>query len=185
MFDLEKSIKNWKKTLQKHETFEDGLIADIELHLRDAYDSLKREGFGEEEAFRDAAAQVGTAESIASEYNKNRVLSLNRRSPWRLSRFMPALAWNYVKTAWRKIKRQKGYSFINIAGLAIGIFARKVNSLALGIVFGLAIGFALAFLVAYLRHGYYFEIILPGSMVGVIVGYATQKYGSGPATATR
>lgn len=121
MFDLEKSIRDWKKTLQKHDTFEDGLIADIELHLRDAYDSLKREGIGDEEAFHEAAAQVGTAESIASEYYKNRVLSLNRRSPWRPSRFMPALAWNYVKTAWRKIKRQKGYSFINVAGLAIGL----------------------------------------------------------------
>jgi len=65
-----------------------------------------------------------------------------------------------------------------IAGLAIGFFARKVNSLMLGVLFGLAIGFALAFLVAYLQHGYYFEIILPGSMVGVIVGYATQKYGA-------
>lgn len=70
-----------------------------------------------------------------------------------------------------------------IAGLAIGFFARKVNSLFLGILFGLAVGFALAFLVAYLQHGYYFEIILPGSIVGVIVGYATQRYGSAPATA--
>jgi hypothetical protein len=65
-----------------------------------------------------------------------------------------------------------------IAGLAIGFFARKVNSLIMGILFGLAIGFVLAFLVAYLQHGYYLEIILPGSMVGVIVGYATQKYGA-------
>jgi len=36
----------------------------------------------------------------------------------------------------------------------------------LGILFGLAVGFALAFLVAYLQHGYYFEIILPGSILG-------------------
>jgi len=68
-----------------------------------------------------------------------------------------------------------------IAGIAIGFFARKVHSLALGIVFGLAVGFALAFLVAYLQHGYYFEIILPGSLVGIIVGYATQRYGAAPA----
>jgi hypothetical protein len=64
-----------------------------------------------------------------------------------------------------------------IAGVAIGFFARKVHSLFLGIVFGLAVGFVLAFLIAYLQHGYYFEIILPGSLVGVIVGYATQRYG--------
>jgi hypothetical protein len=70
-----------------------------------------------------------------------------------------------------------------IAGIAIGFFARKVNSLFLGIVFGLAVGFVLAFLVAYMQHGYYFEIILPGSIVGMIVGYATQRYGAGSLTA--
>jgi predicted membrane protein len=70
-----------------------------------------------------------------------------------------------------------------IAGVAAGIFARKVNSLGLGILFGLAVGFVLAFLVAYLQHGYYFEIILPGSIVGALVGWATQRYGS-PATVT-
>ena len=65
-----------------------------------------------------------------------------------------------------------------IAGVAIGFFARKVHSLLWGIVFGLAIGFVLAFIVAQMQHGYYFEIILPGSIVGLIVGYATQKYGA-------
>jgi len=70
-----------------------------------------------------------------------------------------------------------------IAGVAAGIFARKVNSVPLGIVFGLAVGFVLAFLVAYLQHGYYLEIILPGSIVGIIVGYATQRHGMTTATA--
>jgi hypothetical protein len=72
-----------------------------------------------------------------------------------------------------------------IAGVAAGIFARKVNSVPLGILFGVAVGFGLAFLVAYLQHGYYLEIILPGSIVGMIVGYATQRYGASPAPATR
>ena len=69
-----------------------------------------------------------------------------------------------------------------IAGVAAGFFARKVNSVPLGILFGVAVGFVLAFLVAYMQHGYYLEIILPGSIVGMIVGYATQKYGAAPAT---
>jgi hypothetical protein len=34
-----------------------------------------------------------------------------------------------------------------------------------------------------MQHGYYFEIILPGSIVGMIVGYATQRYGSAPVPA--
>ena len=29
--------------------------------------------------------------------------------------------WNYVKISWRNIKRYKGYSFINIFGLALGL----------------------------------------------------------------
>jgi len=70
-----------------------------------------------------------------------------------------------------------------IAGVAAGVFARKVNSAPLGILFGLAVGFLLAFLVAYMQHDHYLAIILPGSIVGMIVGYATQKYGATPATA--
>lgn len=70
-----------------------------------------------------------------------------------------------------------------IAGVLIGWFAKKVDSLPLGILFGLAVGALLAYVVAALQGAYYFEIMLPGSLVGLIVGYATQKYGSArPAT---
>jgi hypothetical protein len=68
-----------------------------------------------------------------------------------------------------------------IAGILIGYFAKKVNSLPLGILFGLGIGLLLAFAVAAMpdpsgKH-YYFEIMLPGGIVGMIVGYATQRFG--------
>ncbi|HTY42253.1 MAG TPA: hypothetical protein VMH79_10305 [Thermoanaerobaculia bacterium] len=73
-----------------------------------------------------------------------------------------------------------------VAGLAIGFFARKVNSLPLGVLFGLGVGLVLAWIVAAMpdpngKH-YYFEIMLPGALVGAIVGYATQRY---RAAATR
>ncbi|MCU1245189.1 MAG: hypothetical protein JWN02_1099 [Acidobacteria bacterium] len=64
-----------------------------------------------------------------------------------------------------------------IAGIAAGWFAKKVNNVVAGILFGLGVGAILAFLVAYMQHGYYFEIMLPGSLVGAIVGWATQRYG--------
>jgi len=70
-----------------------------------------------------------------------------------------------------------------IAGLAIGFFARKVQSLPLGIVFGLAVGMLLAFLVAFMQGKYYFEIMLPGSILGIIVGFATQKFRGGAESA--
>ncbi len=70
-----------------------------------------------------------------------------------------------------------------ITGVAAGVFARKVNSLPLGIVFGLAVGLLLSFGVASMgdangRH-YYFEIMLPGGTLGAIVGFATQKLPKG------
>jgi hypothetical protein len=71
-----------------------------------------------------------------------------------------------------------------IAGIAIGFFAKKYQSLPIGIVFGLAVGALLAFLTArFAVGGYYFAIMLPGSMVGLIVGFATQKYGRVPTAA--
>jgi hypothetical protein len=62
-----------------------------------------------------------------------------------------------------------------ITGLLIGFFARKVHSLPLGILFGLLVGAALAFVVALLQGKYYLEIMLPGCLLGIIVGYATQR----------
>jgi hypothetical protein len=72
-----------------------------------------------------------------------------------------------------------------VAGLAIGFFSRKVSSLSLGVLFGLGVGLLLAWIVAAMpdpngKH-YYFEIMLPGALVGAIVGYATQKYRSAMA----
>src|SRR5260370_9093550 len=51
-----------------------------------------------------------------------------------------------------------------IAGVAAGIFSRKVNFVPLGVLFGLAVGFCLAFLVPYLPRGYCLQIIFPGSL---------------------
>jgi hypothetical protein len=74
-----------------------------------------------------------------------------------------------------------------IAGVLIGWFAKRVNSLPLGILFGLAVGLLLAYAVAAMpdpsgKH-YYWQIMLPGSILGVIVGYATQRHGARRAVA--
>ena len=68
-----------------------------------------------------------------------------------------------------------------IGGLVIGFFARKVCSLNAGLLFGGAVGLFLAFLVAAVPQPdgthYWWKIMLPGTIVGLIVGYATQVYG--------
>lgn len=66
-----------------------------------------------------------------------------------------------------------------IAGYAIGFFARKFKSLPVGIVVGLCVGLLLASPIAFLLvQKYYWSIMLPGGLVGLIVGYATQKHGA-------
>jgi hypothetical protein len=70
-----------------------------------------------------------------------------------------------------------------IVGVVTGYFAKKYQSVPVGILFGLGVGFVLAAIVALMQGQYYLEIILPGSLLGVIVGFATQKYGLGGAPA--
>jgi hypothetical protein len=64
-----------------------------------------------------------------------------------------------------------------VAGVLIGLFARKVRSVPATLVFGTAIGLLFAFLVAHMQGKYYFEIMLPGAIVGLLTGYVTQRYG--------
>jgi hypothetical protein len=70
-----------------------------------------------------------------------------------------------------------------IAGVAAGWFAKKVQNLWAGILFGLAVGALLAYGIVLLNQGkYFFAIMLPGSCVGAICGFATQRYGAAKAS---
>ena len=62
-----------------------------------------------------------------------------------------------------------------VAGLLIGAFATRVRSLAWVLIFGVLVSGFFAYLVAAMQGKYYLEIITPGALVGLIVGYATQK----------
>ncbi len=76
-----------------------------------------------------------------------------------------------------------------VAGALAGWFARRVDSIALGVLFGFVVALGFAYAIAAMpaadgKH-YYLEIMLPGSIVGAIVGFATQKYGRRSASSAR
>jgi len=74
-----------------------------------------------------------------------------------------------------------------LAGVLIGLFARKVVSVPLVVGFGLVIALLLAWGIAAMPDAsgnhYYLQIMLPGGILGMIVGFATARYGRPPRPA--
>ena len=75
-----------------------------------------------------------------------------------------------------------------LVGAIVGWYATRVQSLGKGLLVGLVVSAFFAFLVAAMPQPdgthYWIEIMLPGSIVGLIVGYATQKFGRRSARVT-
>lgn len=76
-----------------------------------------------------------------------------------------------------------------LAGVLVGWYATRKQSVPAGVLAGLAIGAFFAFLVAAMPQPdgthYWWQIMLPGSVLGMIVGYATQRYGRSPRDVVR
>ncbi len=120
MFDLERAVQDWKKGLRKLASLEDGSIAELESHLREEIGRRLAAGLDDRAAFEKAVLAVGRPEAIAGDYRKTNARPLSL-APAPKGGFSPALLRNYLKIAVRKIRRQKGYAVINIAGLAVGM----------------------------------------------------------------
>jgi hypothetical protein len=65
-----------------------------------------------------------------------------------------------------------------VAGVIIGAFATRVRSMAWVLIFGVLVSGFFAYLVAAMQGKYYLEIITPGALVGLLVGYAAYRYQS-------
>jgi hypothetical protein len=65
-----------------------------------------------------------------------------------------------------------------LAGIATGYVSERVHSMALGVLAGVVIAAALSLLVI-LRAGLalFWDILLPGMLLGATVGFATQRFG--------
>jgi len=62
-----------------------------------------------------------------------------------------------------------------IAGLIIGLVAQRTQSVAAIVAVGIVVGALFAYLVT-IGGPYFWEIVLPGTIVGLITGFATAKY---------
>jgi hypothetical protein len=62
-----------------------------------------------------------------------------------------------------------------VAGLIIGFVAQRTRSVATVVAVAVVVSAFFAYLVT-LNEPYFWEIIIPGSIVGLITGFATAKY---------
>lgn len=73
-----------------------------------------------------------------------------------------------------------------VVGVLCGLIARKVHSTAVGLIAGAGFGLLFAYLVAAMpqpngQH-YYLQIMVPGFVLGSIIGLLTQRMGAAPAS---
>lgn len=121
-FDLDTALAAWRATLTHNRTFTTDDLDELEQHLRDQVTSLVAEGLDETAAYRQAVREMGDYATAEREYRKVYWSKRRRRHEllddlsWRLS-----MLKNYLKIAFRTWRKQKGYAFINIFGLAVGL----------------------------------------------------------------
>jgi len=123
MFELEKAIGQWRKRMEADPSLEPGQIAEIESHLRDKIDDLVARGRTPEEALEEAVRALGETGIIGEQFFKVYTPRPSGRPSWQPPRFVPDLAWNYVRTATRFLRRHKGFAVLNIAGLTVGMLS--------------------------------------------------------------
>ncbi len=104
--------------MRKSSYFEDGDIIELETHLRDQIEALTGSGMEEEAAFNKAVADLGTPGMIGEELHRNRSRSSGLLKA--LSFNIP-LVENQLRVAFRKLKKNRGFALINLAGLSAGL----------------------------------------------------------------
>ena len=121
-FDLEKVIAAWRRPFEHNRTFSAEDVEELESGLRDRIEALVEAGLSEEAAFREALREIGSYGTAETEYRKvywgklKRQHRLKDELTWRFS-----MLKNYLRIALRNALRQKRYTFINIAGLSVGL----------------------------------------------------------------
>ncbi len=120
-FKLEKAIKTWLKSFQKHQAFDEGSMQEMEVHLRDHIEDLVADGQTEESAFNTAVASFGQVDEVAREEHWN-----HQRKPSIRTILFAAMVRNYYRTSVRTMMRNPMASFINVFGLAVAIGACMV-----------------------------------------------------------
>ncbi len=121
-FHLNTALATWRRSLSTNRTFSADDLDELEQHLRDQIAALVQGGQSEKAAFEQAMAAMGEYGAVEREYEK--VYWGKRRRQRLLSTELQervSMLGSYLKVALRTLRKEKGYAFINVFGLAVGL----------------------------------------------------------------
>lgn len=121
-FNLDTAIATWRSVLAQRRYFFTDDLDELERHLRDHTAFLIQQGTPEEEAFHEALRSLGDVVFLEQTYRRVFWRKLKHRqillkNIW----YQVTLFKNYAVIAWRAFMKHKGYSTLNISGLALGL----------------------------------------------------------------
>jgi len=117
VFDIDKAIAEWRRGLRKSESLEDGYVAELESHLRDAIEHRVRGGAEPDEAFRAAVRKLGESGRIAADYFKTDGRSSVEASLRNSSGTLTVLLWNGCKVTFSAMEGD--YDFAETLGMHV------------------------------------------------------------------
>ncbi len=121
-FDLESAIGAWRQRYADRRGLRREDLDELEAHLRDDIANRMQRGANPMDAFHAAAEAVGDISEAETEYRKVYWGKLRRQHAFSEEVAVRlAMAQAYFRATLRGLARRKGYSFINIAGLTLGL----------------------------------------------------------------
>ncbi|MEM1126929.1 MAG: ABC transporter permease [Bacteroidota bacterium] len=121
-FHLDTALAAWRRSLTFNPAFSEDDLDELEAHLRDEVSAGVAAGMTPETALTAALREMGDHERAEAEYQK--VYWRKRRQHGELLSEVAGrigLAGNYITVAFRHLRRKKGYTVINVFGLAVGM----------------------------------------------------------------
>ena len=113
-FDLELALARWRKATSWHTALTEEDRDELVQHIRDQVDELRMMGLSEAAAYRQSIEQMGPEFVTEEAYRTNLDLLPHISLLWSMFK-------SYLMIAWRNLLKHKGFSTLNIAGLAIGL----------------------------------------------------------------
>jgi ABC-type antimicrobial peptide transport system permease subunit len=128
MFNLEKALSTWRHQYKYSRAFKGRDLDELEQHLRDQVVFLVDAGRSEEDAFREAIAELGTFHETESEFRSVAWMKTRDRNEMgQEMRHQITMIASYLRIAARNLRKNRVPSLINLVGLSVAIAVTMVS----------------------------------------------------------